>query len=161
MAEECGYTPKLLETVLNQNERQLSHFLSKVEILLEHRFEGRTVAVLGLAFKPETSDVRNSRSLQILEHLIGRGVCARAYDPATSAETGACSSGVVTCSTAYEAAGGSDLLLILTAWPEFRDLDYKEIRRQMRNPVIFDAVNALEPGEMKALGFDYHGIARR
>ena len=121
---------------------------------------GKTVAVLGVTFKPNTDDVRESPSLEILPGLMEQGAEVRAFDPAGMAEARALLDGVVWCNDSYEAMAGADALVILTEWNEFRALDLERARSQLRTPLVVDLRNIYEPAEMASAGLRYVSIGR-
>jgi len=123
--------------------------------------KGRKICVLGLAFKANTDDVRESVAIEIIRNLIGRGVKVSTYDPkAIETAKGAVSDGVIFARDAYKAAKDSEVLVIATEWPEFEKLNYKKIKNLMRQPIIIDGRNLLNPQKIKKLGFRYFGVGR-
>ena len=121
---------------------------------------GKAIAVLGITFKPNTSDVRQSPSLAILPALIEQGAEVRAYDPAGMEEAGRILDGVIWCGSAYEAMAGADALVILTEWNEFRALDLDRVRSLLKTPLIVDLRNVYDPAAMGAAGFRYVSVGR-
>ncbi|MDD5085343.1 MAG: UDP-glucose/GDP-mannose dehydrogenase family protein [Candidatus Omnitrophica bacterium] len=152
---------KILRAVTEVNEEQKDWFIKKVEDALWN-LNRKVVCVLGLAFKPDTDDMRSAPSVDIIERLINEGVKVQAYDPQATHEarkvlkTGA----VKFAKDAYEAVRGADAILLLTEWNEFKELDFKRVKRLMRKAVIVDGRNLYDPGEMKALGFKYISMGR-
>jgi len=122
--------------------------------------DGMTVGVLGLAFKPNTDDVRESPSLVIIRELLRRGAQVRAYDPAAMEQAKSIISEVDYQVDAYSVAAGADLLALVTEWNLFRNLDLEKIKKSMRRPILLDLRNIYEPVKVRALGFEYHGIGR-
>ena len=116
--------------------------------------------MLGLTFKQGTSDVRNSLSLKVLELLQKEGARIKAYDPQGMEEARNALNEVEFAKDPYEVADGSDILLILTGWEEFKKLDFKRIKRNLKNPFIVDGVNLLSPERMRKAGFSYKGVGR-
>ncbi len=157
LAEDAGYEPFLLKAILEKNDHQRRQIMGKVYGLLGTSLYGRRIAVLGLTFKPGTDDVRNSLAPEIVDYLTRRGAAVTAYDPEGRPETAI--SGRL-AATPYEAAEGADLLLVLTAWEEFRALDYERIRGLMRVPNLVDGVNVLDPPTLRRLGFTYVSVGR-
>ncbi|TMK16770.1 MAG: UDP-glucose/GDP-mannose dehydrogenase family protein [Actinobacteria bacterium] len=157
VAEHAGYDFGLLRGVLEVNDEQRRVISNKVERLLGG-LEGRTIAVWGLAFKPNTDDVRYSPSLAVIEDLIQRGANVRAYDPAVGPV--ADFSGVERATGPIEAAEGADALLLLTEWNEFRWLDFARVREALSRPIVVDARNFLDPHMLRQLGFTYEGVGR-
>ena len=122
---------------------------------------GKTIAVLGLTFKPNTDDMRDSPSLVIIPELQAKGVAnIRAYDPQGIKEAANLFQNVEFCSGAYEAMGDADALVILTEWNEFRSLDLDRVRSLLSHPVLVDLRNIYDPIEMKGAGFVYFSIGR-
>lgn len=158
LAEDAGYEPFFLKAILEKNEHQRRQILGKVYAMLGGYLYGRCIAVLGLTFKPGTDDVRDSASVRIVDHLVRRGADVRVYDP-MAGDVENIRGQVVR--DAYEAADQADLLLILTAWNEFKLLDFVELRRKMRVPRIVDGANALNPSAVRDLGFVYLGVGRK
>jgi UDPglucose 6-dehydrogenase len=124
--------------------------------------EDRTIAVLGLAFKPNTDDMREAKSLEVVRLLHGAGARIRAYDPVAMENAKALMpAGVVFCPSAYEAAAGADAVALLTEWNEFKYLNLDRLGGLMRRRLIFDARNLYEPERMRRLGFEYYSIGRK
>ena len=159
IAREAGYDFRLLDEVARINEGQR-------EVLLRHLkealwvFGGRTVAVLGLAYKANTDDVREAPAVAIIEALRREGATVRAYDPAAEANARRLLPDVTYCPDPYDAARDSDAVVVLTEWDEFRSLDLARLRDVMRRPVLIDGRNILDPRAARALGFHYAGIGR-
>ncbi len=118
------------------------------------------VAVLGLAFKPDTDDLRDAVSLEVIAGLSEKGARVRAYDPAASAEAKRLMPQLKICASPYEAAQGAHCLVVLTEWNEFKELDLVRIKETMKSPVIVDGRNIYDPAKAKKLGFVYRGIGR-
>jgi UDPglucose 6-dehydrogenase len=121
---------------------------------------GKKVALLGLAFKPHTDDMREASSVVLAARLQGEGAVVRAYDPVAEERAGEMLTGVAMCDTALEAVDGVDAAVIVTEWPEFADLDLAAVKSRMANPVIVDGRNMLDPEAVRAAGFVYEGIGR-
>ena len=121
---------------------------------------GKTVAILGLTFKPNTDDIRESPSLDIVPALEDAGVHVRVFDPEGMAEARKHLKNVTYCADSYEAMKGADALAILTEWNEFRSLDVERMKQCLRHPVVVDLRNVCNPTEMQAAGFDYRAIGR-
>jgi UDPglucose 6-dehydrogenase len=122
---------------------------------------GREVGILGLAFKPNTNCIAGSVSLSLARGLISKGARVRAYDPVAIPEAQRELNDVVHfCQTAYEAAEGSDALVVGTGWPEFRALDWQRVKKLLKYPVIFDTKNMLDAARMRTMGFRYVGVGR-
>lgn len=157
VAEEHGYDFHILRGVLEVNEAQHRVIASKLERLVGG-LAGRTVGAWGIAFKPNTDDVRDSPALAVIRDLLGRGARVRAYDPVVG--EGLTPAGVERAPGAIEAAEGADALLLLTEWNEFRWLDFARVRDVMARPVVVDARNFLDPHLLRQLGFIYEGVGR-
>ncbi|MBU1599181.1 UDP-glucose/GDP-mannose dehydrogenase family protein [bacterium] len=154
-----GYDFKLLKAVREINENQKKRFISKVKESLWVLNE-KQIGVLGLSFKPDTDDLRNAPSLDIIKQLVNEGAKIKAYDPKAMEKAKKVLKGVVYTETPYEAARGSDILLILTEWDEIQNMDLKKIKSLLKNPIIIDGRNIFPPEEMKSLGFVYKGVGR-
>jgi len=159
MSEKAGVRFGLLNEVLTINEEQKHYFVQRIENHLWN-LKGKTIGVLGLAFKPDTDDMRFAPSIPIIESLQGEGVKIRAYDPQAAIKAKAFLKAVTYSRTPYEAARNADALVVLTEWGEFTNLDFKRIKKLMRHPVIFDGRNMFDGGELKKLGFRYYGVGK-
>jgi len=125
--------------------------------------KGRTVAVWGLAFKPNTDDMREAPSRTLIELLLKAGARVRAYDPVSTAEAQriyAGEAGLTLAKNAYQAAQGADALAIVTEWQEFRSPDFDRLREVLKHPVIFDGRNLYDPAMLNRFGFSYYAIGR-
>ena len=161
VARRCGVDFGMLRQVAQINEEQRMRFVEKVQNSLAP-LAGKHIGVLGLAFKEDTDDVRESPAITIVRELVRQGVIVSAHDPAAMERTRlALSSAQITYSDdPYQAACGSDALLILTAWRQFAELDLQKLHSLMKAPVIFDGRNLFSPEEMTAAGFVYHSVGR-
>ena len=157
LAGNSGYHFQLVNAVIEVNDLQMRRPIQKLQKHLGS-LRGKTVALLGLAFKPHTDDLREAPSIVIASRLTAEGAEVRAWDPA--ARPGAMLRGVVICDTVLEAVRGADAAVIVTEWDELRSLATAEVRAAMRNPLIIDGRNLLEPAEVRAAGFAYEGIGR-
>src|SRR4029453_12690875 len=122
--------------------------------------EGKTVAVLGLSFKPETDDMREAPSVEIIRGLLERGANVRAYDPAAMEEARKVLPDVTYAEDEYDAVEGADVLVLMTEWNQFRALDLERVRAQLRAPGVGGLRNIYDPEAMRELGFDYIGVGR-
>ncbi len=150
---------KILRAVVQVNDDRIGRFCNKIE----ERFvslEGREIGVLGLAFKPNTDDLREAKSLEILRYLLERGARVKAYDPVAMDEAKEIIPELETVDGAYAAAQGVDALVIVTEWNEFKFLNLEKIRDAMAGTVIYDGRNIYEPTRMKQFGFEYYSIGR-
>ena len=159
LAKRCGVDFSLLKEVENINSRRIDHFVEKLRRAL-WVLRGKQIGVLGLAFKPNTDDIRFSPAIDLVERLIGEGARVRCYDPEAMEKTREAHPAIPVCDSAYEAARGAEALVIATDWKEFRDLDWARVRDSMARPLLADGRNLLSPTEMKALGFEYHSMGR-
>ncbi|MBS3057124.1 MAG: UDP-glucose/GDP-mannose dehydrogenase family protein [Candidatus Diapherotrites archaeon] len=160
IAEKKGYDFALLKEVQKINEMQRKNFIKKIEGALWN-LKGKTIAVLGLAFKPDTDDMRYAPSIDIINALLAEGAKIRAFDP--KAEENAkklFGNKIEYCADAYEAAKNSDALLIITEWKEVKEMDLGKIKSAMKAPLIIDGRNIFEKEKMKALGFNYICMGR-
>jgi UDPglucose 6-dehydrogenase len=159
MAASAGCHPQLLQAVMDINHDARRLFVEKVQLLLE-TLEDKTIGVLGLSFKPNTDDMREAPSIDIIRTIQGRGGHVKAYDPVAMEQANELMPRVTFCATPYDAAKDADALLIITEWNEFKQLDWPKVREFMRSPIIFDGRNIYDPQEIAAYGFTYCGIGR-
>jgi UDPglucose 6-dehydrogenase len=160
-AARFGYDFKLLRSVVEINKERASHLVDMMRKAMGG-LEDRTIAVLGLAFKPNTDDMREAKSIEVVRLLHAAGAQVRAYDPVAMANAKALMpEGVVFCESAYEAAAGADGVALLTEWNEFKYLNLDRLRGLLRHRLIFDARNLYEPERMRRLGFEYYSIGRK
>ena len=160
IAAEAGAPNAIVETVLRSNSARKSAMIDKIVQACGGSVAGKTVAVLGVTFKPNTDDVRESPSLVILPGLMERGAEVRAFDPAGMDEGRRVLDGVAWCRDSYDAMAGADALVILTEWNEFRALDLARARGLLKTPLIVDLRNIYDPGEVAAAGFRYVSVGR-
>ncbi len=160
VARECGYEFRLLDEVMRINEEQRQRFVRKVRSAL-WTLRGKRLAVLGLAFKGGTDDIRESPAILLLQSLLQEGSQICAYDPAAMTRAReVLDSKVEFAENAYEAARGADALLILTEWEEFAALDLPRLYHQLKYPIVIDGRNLYEPEVMAAHGFTYYSVGR-
>jgi UDPglucose 6-dehydrogenase len=159
MAEEKGERLGVIEAVIEANDRQKIRMANKIREMLGE-VEGRTIGILGLSFKPNTDDIRESPAITIIEELQRVGVRVKAYDPAAMETARTMFKGVKFCSDPYETASDCDALVLVTEWNEFRRLDLDQIKRSLKQPVFIDLRNVYEPSQMKNMGFTYCGVGR-
>ncbi|MDX1503161.1 MAG: UDP-glucose/GDP-mannose dehydrogenase family protein [Thermoanaerobaculia bacterium] len=159
IAKENGQRFRIMEAVLEVNDATRSRMVDKIETAFGS-LEGRTVGVLGLTFKPDTDDIRESPALDIVDGLLARGARVRAFDPAAMAALADRWDGVELCESSYEAARGTDGLVIVTEWNQFRALDLAELKRLLAQPLIVDLRNIYEPAKLAAAGFRYVSVGR-
>jgi UDPglucose 6-dehydrogenase len=159
MAREAGVTARLVEAVVEVNERRIGRMVEKIRRAVGG-LEGRRLAVLGLAFKPNTSDIRESPSVRIIQALVKEGAVIRAYDPAAVEEARQVLPGVAYAEDAYDAARGCDALIIATEWNQFRGLEWERMKAALASPIVIDLRNVYEPRQMKEIGLVYVGVGR-
>ncbi len=162
-AEQAGYKAELLDAVEAVNNRQKHRMFDKVSGHFGDDLAGKTLAVWGLSFKPNTDDMREASSRVLMEALWAAGANVRAYDPEALEETGRIypdEDKLTLCESAVEAVTGADALVIMTEWQEFRSPDFAMIRESLASPVIFDGRNLYEPATLATYGIDYYGIGR-
>ena len=158
--QQAGAPIRIVETVVEVNKQRKKQMAEKVIAACGGSVEGKTVAVLGLTFKPNTDDMRAAPSLDIVPALQAAGARIRAFDPAGMDEARKLLDGVDWCADAYAAMEGADALVIVTEWNEFRALDLGRVKRTLKTPVLVDLRNIYNPAEMKAAGFRYACIGR-
>ena len=159
LGRSVNYDVRIVEAVLRVNEAQKTSMIDRVKRLL-NRLDDRVIAVLGLAFKPDTDDIRESPAIKIINDLQESGARIRAYDPAAMESARRVLSAVEYCEDEYEAASGSDALVVVTEWNQFRRLDIDRLKEAMREPNIIDLRNIYEPETIRAAGFKYLGMGR-
>jgi len=159
-AEQAGAPLRLVETMHAVNEARKRRMADRVVALMGGSVKGKTIAILGLTFKPNTDDMRDSPSLSIVAVLQGSGARIKAFDPAGMAEAKKLLPDIAYCDDAYGAIDGADAIVIVTEWNEFRVLDLPRVRKLMRAPLIIDLRNIYSPAEMAGAGFEYHSIGR-
>jgi UDPglucose 6-dehydrogenase len=153
----------ILQAVERVNERQKQVLVDKAVARFGERLSGRTFALWGLAFKPNTDDMREAPSRVIIEQLLARGARVQAYDPVAGGEAQRVlqgQPGLAFCADAHAALQGADALLVVTEWKEFRNPDFEFIKASLKQPLILDGRNLYDPALMRALGIDYQGIGR-
>ncbi len=160
MAQTHGMHPQLLNAVMEINAFQRRQIALKAREMLGGSVNGKTVAILGLAFKQNTDDTRESPSLTVARSLLNQGAVVKAYDPVAMENASRDVGGLQLCDNSYSAAQDADALLILTPWNEFKHLDMRRIRRLMKQPILIDGRNMYNPDELRALGFAYRGVGR-
>jgi UDPglucose 6-dehydrogenase len=159
MAASSGCHPQLLQAVMDINRDVRRAFINKLDDVLGD-VSGKTIGVLGLAFKPNTDDMREAASVDIIKVLVERGAHIRAYDPVAMEVAEQLMPEAVYCATAYDVAKSADALLIVTEWNEFKQLDFEKLKRLMRQPIVLDGRNVYEPADVEAMGFTYRGVGR-
>jgi UDPglucose 6-dehydrogenase len=160
IAHDRGLRFRIVEAVLEANEATKRRLVDKISDALGGRLEGRTLAVLGLSFKPDTDDVRESPALEIAGWLAEAGARLRIFDPEAMETSRTLLPGAVPCSDAYEAAEGAEAVVILTEWNQFRALELGQLRSLVAQPLIIDLRNIYDPAKIAAAGFRYISVGR-
>lgn len=161
LARANGIEPRLLDAVDSVNERQKNVLMEKIERHFDGRLADKAIAIWGLAFKPGTDDIREAPSLVLIERLLAAGATIRVYDPEAMDNVRAIfGDRLVYCQKRDDVLLGADALAICTEWKQFVHPDFDEMRRVMRQPVIFDGRNIYNPQRMRAAGFTYYSIGR-
>jgi len=159
MAHDRGYAFKILNSVVEVNEDQKQRMVDKIREKVGD-LRGKTIGVLGLSFKPNTNDVRESCSMAIIQGLLAEGAQVKAFDPAAMEEARVVLPKLELGSDPYDVAKGSDAIVLVTEWNQFRRLDLERIKRLLNRPIFIDLRNVYEPDHMKRLGFDYTCVGR-
>lgn len=161
-ASDCGYPMEVLQAVESVNERQKSILFRKLQrVFGDEPLAGKTITLWGLAFKPETDDMREAPALVMIDLLKKAGCKVRAYDPIAMDECRRRVGDVVTyCDNMYDALDGTEALLLLTEWKQFRLPDWNEVKRRMKRHLVIDGRNIFDAAEMTGYGFEYHCIGR-
>lgn len=160
--EDNGYSMEVLKAVERVNEKQKTILYEKLQKAYhDENLTGKNIAIWGLAFKPETDDMRESTALVLIKKLLDAGCCVRAYDPVAMNECRRIlGNDIYYCKDMYDATFEADALLLLTEWKEFRLPAWKVIKKSMRRPLIIDGRNIFDSDELKELGFEYYGIGK-
>ena len=159
IAGKLGYDFKILKAVRDTNEDQRKFVLQKIKDAL-WIIKDKTIAVLGLAFKPNTDDLRNSPSIDLINALIEEGAKIRVYDPKAMGKAKKILKDVIFCNDSYQAAKGADCLIVATEWNEFKELDFIKLKKMLKRPLIIDGRNIYDLKLLKELGFTYIGVGR-
>src|SRR5215203_5772111 len=159
VADQFGVETRIVDAVIEANERQRDAMLPKIEKLVGD-LKGTKIAVLGLSFKPETDDMRESPAIDIVHAMIKRGATVRAFDPVAMDEAKHFLNGIEYATDEYDAIDGADALVIITEWNQFRALDMEKVKQLLKAPKIADLRNIYEPADMRELGFEYVGVGR-
>lgn len=159
IADKEGYNFQILKSVMSVNDYQKKSMLTRIKQSIG-TVEGKVIAILGIAFKPDTDDIRDAVSLDVIEALAEKGARVRAYDPAAGEAAKKLVPSLKLCDTPYETAQGAHCLVILTEWKEFKEMDLARIKAAMKTPVIVDGRNIFDPAKAKKLGFAYRGVGR-
>jgi UDPglucose 6-dehydrogenase len=159
VAKEYGGEARIVEAVVEVNRLQRERMVEKIERLVGD-VKGKTVAVLGLSFKPETDDMREAPSVDIIKALLGKGARVKAYDPVAAEQARKALPEIEYAADEFGAVEGADALVFMTEWNQFRALDMQRVKELMRSPKVADLRNIYEPERMRQLGFDYTGVGR-
>ena len=159
-ARELGQEFEIVEATIRVNARQREAMIDKITGAFDGDVAGKTFAMLGLSFKPETDDIRDSPAIGIARGLEAKGASLRAFDPQAMAEASTELPDAVMCKDPYEACTGADALIIVTEWNQFRALDITRVKELLSEPVLFDLRNIYDPGRMRDAGFHYVSVGR-
>jgi UDPglucose 6-dehydrogenase len=159
IARKLGYDFSLLKEVKRVNEDQIESFLEKIKDAL-WVVKDKTIGVLGISFKPNTDDIRNAPSFAVIRALLDEGAKIKAYDPQAVSKAKPLLKGVRFCPDAYDVCKGAECVLIITEWDEFKDLDFKRVKKLLKRPLIIDGRNMYDPKVLKRLGFTYLTLGR-
>ena len=160
-AQQVNYNFKILEAVMEVNEDQKIHLLPKIKSYFKNNLKGKKIALWGLAFKPNTDDIREAPALKIIKELVNEGASVTAYDPEAMANVKReISEKVVFADNQYDALKNADALVIATEWSEFRTPDFNKMKSLLKGHVIFDGRNLFELYQMKDCGFHYESVGR-
>ncbi len=160
IGREHGAIQHLIEATVEINAKRKANMALRIVAACGGSVAGKTIGVLGLAFKAETDDMRDAPSIPIIQSLQSAGARVRAYDPQAMGPAAALLTGVVLTENAYEAAEGADALVVVTEWPEFRALDLLELKSACKSPVLVDLRNLFDRQKLETVGFSYWGIGR-
>ncbi|NKD88509.1 UDP-glucose/GDP-mannose dehydrogenase family protein [Haematospirillum sp. 15-248] len=159
-ARDTGAPLRIIETVVDVNARRKRQMADRIIAFVGGSVQGKTLAVLGLTFKPNTDDMRDAPALDIVPALMEAGAAIRAYDPEGMREAGQLIPGMVCCDDAYAAMQGADAVVILTEWNQFRNLSIPKMRELLKEPAMIDLRNVYNPHDMRAAGFRYQSVGR-
>ncbi|MBN1638106.1 MAG: UDP-glucose/GDP-mannose dehydrogenase family protein [Ignavibacteriales bacterium] len=160
IAESFGYEFQSLNAVVSANIRQRELMVEKIKRLVG-KLRGKQIGILGLAFKMNTDDIRESSSIDIIKILLGEGAKIKCFDPLAMDNTKKILPDIIYCQDEYETAQGCDALVIATEWNQFRNLDLNKIKKLLKNPTFVDLRNLYEPATLKSLSFIYEGVGRK
>jgi UDPglucose 6-dehydrogenase len=160
LAGNSGYHFQLLNAVIEVNELQKRRVMGKLQKHLGS-LVGKRIGLLGLAFKPNTDDMREATSLVLSARLQAAGAFVKAYDPIAEEEARKLITGVEFAPNALEVVDGADAVVLVTEWSEFRDLDWNKVARSMNGKLLIDGRNALDPAAVRSAGLIYEGVGRR
>ena len=159
VGDKYGVETAVVDAVIEANEFQRQAMIPKIEKLVGD-FAGKQIGVLGLSFKPETDDMRESPAIEIIKEMTARGAKVKAFDPVAMKEAGHCLPDIEYANDEYDAIKDADVLVIITEWNQFRALDMEKVKSLLKSPKIADLRNIYEPEVMRELGFEYIGVGR-
>ncbi len=161
LAKKKGYDPVMISSVIHVNERQKRRMVEKIKRRVGGDLNGKLIGVLGVSFKPNTDDIRESPAIFVMKKLLEAGASVQAFDPAAMKEARKVFHEAISyVEDAYEAANGADALVLMTEWNQFRGLDLQELKTRMRSPIFVDTRNVYDPQKMEQAGFIYEGVGR-
>jgi UDPglucose 6-dehydrogenase len=159
-AREMGERLEIVEAVIRVNQRQHQRMVDKIKAAVGGDLTGRTIAVLGLSFKPETDDIRDAPSVEIIRGLVELGAGVRAFDPVAMPPAAKLLPEVTFAKDPYQACEGADAMVIVTEWNQFRMLDLERIKSRLQRPLVVDLRNVYQPDQMRRAGFEYVSVGR-
>lgn len=159
VADQFGVETRIVDAVIEANDRQRDAMIPKIEKLVGD-IAGKRIGMLGLSFKPETDDMRESPAIDIIKAILAKGGSVKAFDPVAMEEATHYVDGIDYAADEYDAIDGADVLVIVTEWNQFRALDMERVKQLLKAPRVADLRNIYEPADMKELGFDYVGVGR-
>ena len=159
VADQFGVETRIVDAVIDANERQREAMIPKIEKLVGD-LSGKRIGMLGLSFKPETDDMRESPAIDIVNSLVAKGSTVKAFDPVAMDEAKHCLPDIEYAEDEYDAIRDADVLVIVTEWNQFRALDMDKVKSLLKSPKIADLRNIYEPEDMRELGFEYVGVGR-
>ncbi|GLI53555.1 UDP-glucose dehydrogenase family protein [Thermodesulfovibrio yellowstonii] len=160
VAEEKGVELSIVKAAIEANQRQRERLTAKIINAFDNNIQGKTVGILGLSFKPNTDDIRESPALYIIHTLLNKKALLKVYDPAAMENTKNIFPDIIYCSDPYSVAKNSDALVIVTEWNQFRNLDIEKIKNLMKGNLFFDFRNIYDPQKIRQLGFKYFCVGR-
>ncbi len=159
VADQYDVETRIVDAVIEANEFQRQTMIPKIRKLVGD-FNGKTISVLGLSFKPETDDMRESPAIDIIKQMVAQGAKVKAFDPVAMEEARECLPEIEYAENEYEAIKDADVLVIITEWNQFRALNMKKVKKLLKSPKIADLRNIYEPEDMRKMGFEYIGVGR-
>ncbi|MBI5211896.1 MAG: UDP-glucose/GDP-mannose dehydrogenase family protein, partial [Nitrospirae bacterium] len=150
---------RIVTAAVKANERQIASVSEKIKSALND-VKGKTIAILGLSFKPNTDDIREAPAISIIQSLLDAGANIKAYDPVAMDNAKVILPQIIYCNDAYEACEGADAAVIVTEWNQFRNLEPAKLMKMLKQPYFFDLRNIYDPQKMKEAGFKYYSVGR-